>query len=99
MSEVKQYVDRDIMDLDDKGGYYFRHVDAMTRESLHSKSDIAAELGHRDMLIDTYRELCGELIKDIDYAILAINNGFGSTQLLRDAITKAEAILGGKNGR
>jgi len=68
MNNDKQYADRDIMGLDLKGGYYFRHVDAMTGESLHSKSDIAAELGHRDMLIDTYRELCGELLKQLKSA-------------------------------
>ena len=28
------------------------HVMAMTAENLHSKSDIAAELAHRDMEID-----------------------------------------------
>ncbi len=44
----KHYAERDIELLDDLGGYYFRHVCAMTGEGLHSKSDIAAELGYRD---------------------------------------------------
>lgn len=52
MSEVKQYAERDAMALDDAGGYYFRHVLAMTGEKLHSKGDIAAELGWRDMQIE-----------------------------------------------
>ena len=39
-------------DLEGLGKYYFRHLNAMTREGLHSKSDIAAELATRDMLID-----------------------------------------------
>lgn len=51
MSEVKQYAERDAMTLDDAGGYYLRHVLAMTGEKLHSKGDIAAELGWRDMQI------------------------------------------------
>lgn len=46
------YADRDALLLDQLGGYYFRHVSGMTREQLHSKADIAAELAHRDMLID-----------------------------------------------
>jgi len=34
------------------GNYYCRHVGAMTAEGLHSKSDIAMELAHRDIQID-----------------------------------------------
>lgn len=51
MSEVKQYAERDLMAMDIAGNHYCRHVDHMTREKLHSKSDIAAELGWRDMQI------------------------------------------------
>lgn len=64
----KQYAERDAYELDVAGGYYCRHVSAMTSEGLHSKGDIAAELGHRDMVItelleslqclfDDYKEL------------------------------------------
>jgi len=53
MSEPKLYDnERDIMEMDRAGNYYCRHVSPMTRESLHSKSYIAAELGWRDMQID-----------------------------------------------
>jgi len=53
MNEVKRYdSERDIMEMDRAGNYYCRHVSAMTREALHSKSEIAAELGWRDMHID-----------------------------------------------
>ena len=45
------YADRDIEELDDNGNHYCRHVSAMTGERLHSKSAIAAELAHRDFLI------------------------------------------------
>jgi hypothetical protein len=51
MSEEKQYAERDLMAMDIAGNHYCRHVDHMTREKLHSKSDIAAELGWRDMQI------------------------------------------------
>jgi hypothetical protein len=52
MEKIKQYAQRDPMALDEAGGYYFRHASAMTGEGLHAKSDIAAELGFRDMRID-----------------------------------------------
>ena len=51
MSEQKLYADRDIMWLDELGNHYSKHVQAMTAESLHSKSDIAAELAFRDVSI------------------------------------------------
>lgn len=44
------------MQLDEDGGYYYRHVHAMTKEDLHCKSDIAAELAWRDREIDTLKE-------------------------------------------
>lgn len=52
---MKQYSERDIMMLDKAGSHYIRHVEAMTSEELHSKSDIAAELGHRDHQIAELR--------------------------------------------
>lgn len=52
INKKQHYAERDIMALDEAGGYYIRHVSAMTGEKLHSKSDIAAELAYRDMLID-----------------------------------------------
>ena len=44
----KLYADRDI---ETQGQIYMNHVNAMTAEGLHSKSDIAAELAHRDIRI------------------------------------------------
>lgn len=41
----KHYAERDVRAL---GHHYINHVAAMTNEGLHSKSDIAAELAHRD---------------------------------------------------
>ena len=49
---MSEYKERDIMALDSVGNYYCKHVMAMTSEKLHSKSDIAAELGYRDYVID-----------------------------------------------
>lgn len=51
MTTEKLYAERDICEQDAKGGFYFKHVLAMTSEGLHSKSDIAAELAHRDLRI------------------------------------------------
>lgn len=53
---IKQYAERDAMKLDQAGGYYCRHVSAMTAEQLNSKGDIAAELGWRDMQIARLNE-------------------------------------------
>lgn len=53
---------RDIMEQDKKGGYYFRHVLALTAEALHSKSDIAAELAHRDIHIDLLTAAIDEIM-------------------------------------
>ena len=57
---IKLYGDRDIRKQKD---YYLRHISAMTTEGLHEKSDIAAELAHRDYVIDNLRLglelLCG----------------------------------------
>jgi hypothetical protein len=57
----KQYAVRDAMALDQVGGHYFRHVMAMTAEKLHSKGDIAAELGYRDMQIAALQEQVQQL--------------------------------------
>lgn len=45
----KHYAKRNHMK---QGKYYTDHLIAMTEEELHSKSDIAGELAHRDMVID-----------------------------------------------
>lgn len=60
MSTEKLYADRDICELDEKGGFYFKHVLAMTAEGLHSKSNIAAELAHRDIRIKQLEDLLND---------------------------------------
>src|SRR5690606_10050097 len=47
------YADRDPSELEP---WYSQHVNAMTAEGLHSKSDIAAELAHRDRQIRELRD-------------------------------------------
>jgi len=49
---MSEYKERCPIALDAAGGYYIRHVSAMTGEKLHAKSEIAAELGYRDLIID-----------------------------------------------
>jgi hypothetical protein len=53
---MTEYAERDPEQLDKDGGYYFRHVMAMTSEKLHSKADIAAELAFRDKRIAELNE-------------------------------------------
>jgi len=50
---MSQYKERYLIGLDmfGEGNHYNRHVQAMTKEGLDSKSDIAAELGVRDAQI------------------------------------------------
>ena len=60
---ANQYAERDASELDDVGGYYIRHVSAMTKEGLHSKGDVAAELGFRDMQIDTLTKQRDDLLE------------------------------------
>lgn len=59
----KQYSERDPIMQDRLGNYYCRHVSAMTAERLHAKSDIAAELAHRDIEIDRLTKLLDERVE------------------------------------
>ncbi|MDV2400303.1 hypothetical protein [Vibrio cholerae] len=60
---MPEYQERDIMELDKVGNHYGKHVLAMTREDLRSKSDIAAELGYRDMVIESLSKQRDDLAK------------------------------------
>lgn len=48
---MSEYAEREI----DKQKHYLKHVYAMTNEDLYKKTAIAAELAHRDELIDELR--------------------------------------------
>lgn len=52
---MKHYAERDPIALDKAGGYFTRHLAAMTAEGLHDKNAIAEELAHRDLEIDRLR--------------------------------------------
>lgn len=60
-----EYAERDIM-ADDIGQHYAKHVNAMTTEGLHAKSDIAAELAWRDAENERLRELLLEAAEDLE---------------------------------
>ena len=53
MTDTKQYAKRN---PESQGEHYIKHVLAMTAEGLHQKSAIAAELAHRDILINSLKE-------------------------------------------
>lgn len=63
---MKHYAERDHMAQDAAGNYYSQHVSAMTAEGLHAKSDIAAELAHRDMEIDRLRAELNKWVRWFD---------------------------------
>jgi len=65
MSDKKKlYAERDIEALDRVGNYYVDHVLALTAEGLYSKSDIAAELAHRDYIIDKIIDAVEDMVKE-----------------------------------
>lgn len=63
---MNQYKERDLIGLDKVGNYYIKHVAALTREDLRSKSGIAAELGYRDMIIDKLVNSLSNLIDIVE---------------------------------
>lgn len=76
-----QYAERDIMALDEQGGHYWRHVNAMTAEGLHSKSDIAAELAWRDTRIAELERIAAQFKAA---ALKASTNGYGQDEVHHD---------------
>lgn len=80
MSKDKFYDVRDAMALDTAGGYYFRHVSAMTAEELDRKSDIAAELGWRDMQIADLQRKVEALAVERD--LVAADNSYLRGQII-----------------
>ena len=86
---TKLYADRDPMELDLAGGYYCRHVNAMTAEGLHAKSDIAGELAYRDHLIDRLLEANKEFRARNDE--LATDLAMAQVELSRTTVRYIEA--------
>ena len=63
--ELKLYGTRDHFA---QGQHYIKHVMAMTEEGLHRKSDIAAELAHRDIQIEALRAAVASTLADLRVA-------------------------------
>ena len=83
----KNYQNRNIQLLDKRGGYYFRHVSALTGEGLHSKSAIAAELAYRDAVI-------AHLVWEIKVAATALElNGTATLEGRRECAERLTAAL------
>ena len=99
------YKERDIDELDEKGNFYINHVSAMTSEKLHSKSAIAAELGHRDMRIQELVKMCNEqahrirelkeVIKEIVFLLEPGGDPHLQDSIVEEAYTAAKNVLSG----
>lgn len=83
------YAERDIEALDEFGGFYSQHIRAMTSESLHSKSAIAAELGYRDMLINELVVAMQQVIECYD----SVDGKVWTTSSKRRALDSARAAV------
>ena len=60
---MNEYSDRKIRQ---QGNHYTKHIMAMTVEGLHDKSDIAAELAHRDILVEELTQQLAAALVDKD---------------------------------
>lgn len=81
MSEQNLYAERDTESL---GYFYVDHVMAMTREKLHAKSAIAAELAHRDKMIKTLENALddsGKTVADLSSTLVQIAGAVGCSGL------------------
>ncbi|QBJ01015.1 hypothetical protein Rostov7_00095 [Vibrio phage Rostov 7] len=87
---MNEYQERDLIELDKSGNYYGKHIAAMTREDLRSKSDIAAELGYRDLTIDQLTEEKQTLYKALKES-QKLMNAFGMI-MLDTKRTKSDTI-------
>lgn len=85
---MKQYANRNVIA---QGDYYMRHVKAMTAEGLHNKGDIAAELAHRDQLIDELNSARADLV----IAVHGLASNFENAMPTKDfeAARKAEGDI------
>ena len=81
------YSERDIIE---QGDHYSRHTSAMTGEGLHSKSDIAAELAHRDIEIERLQARVSELYSALDNVNERLADG---CRLSGDEIDDVDAAL------
>jgi len=85
MQDKKLYAQRDI---ELQCNYYTRHVMAMTAEGLHSKSDIAAELAHRDIQLEAAETLAEAMD---NWCAVGVGEGEGDAISATLAMTEALA--------
>jgi hypothetical protein len=79
-------------ELDRVGNYYSRHVFAMTAEALHSKADIAAQLGWRDQQIAQLREALDDLYQLAEeFSVSGVY--FNESKTNNAALLRAVAVL------
>lgn len=69
---MSEYAERDLRVLEE-GGYFSRHMEALTEENLREKSAIAAELAWRDRQISQLRDEMAELRERAEKAELERN--------------------------
>lgn len=76
--------------------WYEKHVAAMTEESLHYKSHIAAELAYRDMKNDQLQAALKRIVeakKKCDMAWVSPNDPVETMNGLKDAIKAAAPLI------
>lgn len=81
---MAEYAERDILK---QGNHYMRHVAAMTTEGLHDKSDIAAELAHRDIEIKRLRNAAEAAANWMDNngEVVFAGGGWGAVNRMNEA--------------
>ena len=88
---MKHYEERNVVELDEIGNHYSNHVSAMTSEGLYSKSDIAAELGYRDAMIDSLKSKLQSAEQERDQLKAQVN---GMKQAIDDLVRDSEGVAG-----
>lgn len=77
MTDTKQYAKRN---PEAQGEHYIKHVSAMTAEGLHQKSEVAAELAHRDILINAMKEELKRSNKQLYKMVYALGSALDGQQ-------------------
>ena len=77
----KQYAERNIELMEQ---FYTRHVAAMTDEGLHSKTAIAAELAHRDIIIVALHDRLESLMRAANVGDNAFSEKYSHLSGLND---------------
>lgn len=75
MTDTKQYAKRN---PEAQGEHYIKHISAMTAEGLHQKSEVAAELAHRDILINALKEELKRSNQELYKMVYALGSAWDS---------------------